>query len=130
VSGGLKVARIGEEDVPSLLLQRVARFQVGPDLDSDFLYAFLRSSAFTEAIRGHDYSLGVPHVSPRQVASVTMPAPPIAEQHEIVLQLRQRLTLIDRLARAISTQAESLEALPAAILSAAFDEPALAPAVG
>lgn len=45
ISSGIKVARVGEADLPALLLQRVGRFVLKQDeIDADFLYAFLQSS--------------------------------------------------------------------------------------
>ncbi len=120
VGGGIKVARIGKVDVPSLLLQRVARFSPGPLLDNDFLYAFLRSTRFSQAIGGHEQSLGVPHVSPRQVASIEMPAAPVRQQREIAAGLRERLARIDQIADGVDTQRRAVEALPMALLRRAF----------
>ncbi len=55
ISIGIKVARVSAIDLPALLLQRVGRFLLEPGLiDHDFLYAFLQSSYFIQAISGHD----------------------------------------------------------------------------
>jgi restriction endonuclease S subunit len=65
VSNGLKVARITKQDVPSLLLQRVGRFQLRNAIDASYLFGFLNSPNFIKQITGHDHSLGVPHISPK-----------------------------------------------------------------
>ena len=72
VSTGLKVAKLTEADVPSLLLQRVARLIPSSSVDSDYLFAFLLTSQFEESVSGHDQSLAVPHLSPRQVGAIML----------------------------------------------------------
>jgi len=120
VAAGIKVARLTAADVPSLLLQRVARFIVGPDVDADYLYHFLLTRQFTSAISAHDHSLGVPHVSPRQVGSVVLPLPSLVIQRRIASQLRERLAAIDAGRAALESEREAIEGLTAALLRRAF----------
>jgi type I restriction enzyme S subunit len=101
ISTGLKLAVVQGCDLPCLLLQRVAR--LSPDanrLSSAFMLLWLRSDNFVKAI-DPGRSNGVPHISTKQVASLTINLPPLAEQARIVTrvtelrsicaQLRQRL---------------------------------------
>lgn len=121
ISSGIKVARVGAADVPSLLLQRVGRFLLKPEkIDGEFLHAFLQSSLFIEAITGHDQSLGVPHISPGQVESVEMPLVPLDEQRRIVARLRAQLAEADAVAQAASVQLAEIERLPQRLLARAF----------
>jgi len=120
VAAGLKVARLVEADVPSLLLQRVATFRLGDSLDPGYLYAFLRTSVFMDAISGHEQSLGVPHVSPRQVAAVRLPVPTLAKQRDIVRALEGELSLASSVAGGLVQQAADIGRLPAALLRSAF----------
>jgi type I restriction enzyme S subunit len=121
ISSGIKVARVGEADLPSLLLQRVGRFLLKPQaIDADFLYAFLQSTRFIEAISGHDQSLGVPHISPSQVESVEIPLLPLDEQRHIVTRLKVQLAEADALRSALELQQNELDALPQRILTQAF----------
>lgn len=122
ISSGIKVARVGEADLPALLLQRVGRFVLKPnEIDADFLYAFLQSSRFIDAISGHDQSLGVPHISPGQVESVEIPRLPLDDQHRIVTALKQQLAEADALRAALEQQLRDLDALPQRILAQAFE---------
>lgn len=123
ISSGIKVARVGEADLPSLLLQRVGRFLLKPEtIDADFLYAFLKSSRFIDAISGHDQSLGVPHISPGQVESVEMPWLSLDEQRRIVAHLKAQLAEADALRAALAIQQRELDALPQRILAQAFQD--------
>lgn len=122
ISSGIKVARVGEADLPALLLQRVGRFVLKPDeIDADFLYAFLQSSRFIDAISGHDQSLGVPHISPGQVESVEIPLLPLDDQSRIVTTLKQQLAEADALRTALEQQLRDLDALPQRILAQVFN---------
>lgn len=122
ISSGIKVARVGAADLPALLLQRVGRFVLKPnEIDADFLYAFLQSSRFIDAISGHDQSLGVPHISPGQVESVEIPLLPLDDQRRIVAHLKQQLTEADALRAALENQQRDLDALPQRILAQAFN---------
>lgn len=120
VSGGLKVAMLTSKDVPALLLQRVGRFRIHKELDADFLFAFLQSSAFVAGITTHDFSLGVPHVSPSQVEAVLMPLPSVAEQHRIAVMLSERIAAVEGARRAADEELATINALPAALLRKAF----------
>jgi type I restriction enzyme S subunit len=121
VSKGIKVARISANDVPSLLLQRVGRFQLRDSVDPDYLYAFLNSTIFIAAITQHDQSLGVPHVSPAQVEAVEFPFPPLPEQKRIAAILKEQMEAVERSRQATLAQIEAAQALPAAYLRAVFN---------
>jgi type I restriction enzyme S subunit len=122
VAEGLKVARLAKGDVPSLLLQRVATFRLSDALDAGYLYAFLRTRAFADAISGHEQSLGVPHVSPTQVSAVVLPIPPIARQRDVVRALDDALCSVSSVSAAIEGQAAEIRRLPASLLRRAFSE--------
>jgi len=122
ISSGIKVARVRADDVPSLLLQRVGRFLLKPGvIDPGFLYAFLQSSRFIDAISGHDQSLGVPHISPGQVESVDLPLLSLHEQQRLVSRLQSQLTEADAIAQAAAAQLAEIERLPQRLLAQAFD---------
>ncbi len=122
ISSGIKVARVGAADLPSLLLQRVGRFLLKPGaIDPDFLYVFLQSSRFINAISGHDQSLGVPHISPGQVESVEAPLLPMNEQRCAVTNLKAQLAEVDAIAQAAHTQLAEIESLPQRLLAKAFE---------
>lgn len=121
VANGLKVARITPDDLPSLLNQRVARFRFDPaQLDADYLYAFLRSALFIDAIRGHDQSLGVPHISPAQVEAVKLPLPDLPTQRRLAADLGEKLAAAEGVIARCREELAAIEALPASLLRDAF----------
>lgn len=95
VAAGLKVAMVTPADLPALLVQRVARFQLSNEIDPSFLYAFLQSPLFINQISGHDQSLGVPHISPGQVGNVDIPLPSLPEQQRLAKIVKQQLNAVE-----------------------------------
>lgn len=53
-----------------------------------------------------------------------MCVPPIGERQHIAAELRERLSTIDAMSKAIDAEFEAIEALPAALLRRAFDDEA------
>jgi len=122
VANGLKVARVTSDDLPALLNQRVARFRTIPAcVERDYLYAFLRAPIFMSSIRGHDQSLGVPHISPTQVEYVQLPLPSIALQRHVVRDIAHRLKAAEGLISRCREELAAIDALPASLLRAAFN---------
>jgi type I restriction enzyme S subunit len=120
VSGGLKVARVSSADLPALLLQRVGRFQLKESIQADYLYHFLHTQDFIGEITAHDQSLGVPHVSPKQVEQVQLPVPSMAEQCTIAARIEAELGDASALAAHLSARLTALDHLPSALLREAF----------
>ena len=97
ITTGLKVARISEDDLPSLLLQRVGRFQFkNNELLPDYLYVWLKSPCFIETI-DPGRSNGVPHISSKEVENIPFEVFSIEEQKRIVAKVQQLMALCDEL---------------------------------
>jgi len=80
IQGGLKIARVSDTNLPSLLLQRVARvFIKNDDLLMDYFYLWLQSSAFISNI-DPGRSKGVPHISTKQIKAIPFYCPSKDEQ--------------------------------------------------
>ena len=120
VSNGLKVSRLSDSDLPCLLLQRVGRFCVNDNIDRDYLYTFLNSPSFIDEITEHDQSLGVPHVSPKQVEGISIPVPSRARQLEVAREMMRRKTTAERLVVIHEEELTAINSLPAALLRMAY----------
>lgn len=121
ISSGIKVARVGENDVPSLLVQRVGRLRIDESqIDADYLYAFLQSPRFIAEVSGHEKSIGVPHVSPSQVEAVALWLPELDEQHQIAARLKAQLAEVETARKAAKVQLSDTRLLRARMLKAFF----------
>lgn len=84
IASGLKRAVVQDSDLPSLLVQRVARLRAKPGTDQGFIRVLVESKDFTDHILSVQTGTTVPHVSGRQILSFSVPKlPPIAEQRAI-----------------------------------------------
>ena len=88
IEAGLKYSVVREEDVPSLLVQRVARLRTKSDsLDQGFLGLLIGSAAFTNYVIGVQTGSAVPHISGRQIGDFEFVLPPIEVQRAIAATL-------------------------------------------
>lgn len=98
IPAGLKWARIGEADVPALLVQRVARLRARTDvLGQRYLGCLISSSAFTEHVLRVQTGNTVPHISGTQIGSFRVPLPPLDEQDRVATVLDRFDALVNDL---------------------------------
>ncbi len=117
ISTGLKVARIQSDDLPCLLLQRVARpVPLHGNVDLDYFLLWLNSPAFIDSI-DPGRSNGVPHISTRQVEKLCFHLPTLDEQRLIVAQVNQLLALVDDLEQQLIESQDKAEQLMEAVVA-------------
>ena len=117
ISTGLKIAILGEQDLPSLLVQRVGRVRAELlKINPLFLFNWFNSSLFIDRI-APGRSNGVPHISTKEVEMLLFPLPPLAEQHRIVAKIDQLMALCDHLEQQIDAAASKQTALLSAVMA-------------
>ena len=97
ISGGIRVSRVGRGDLPSLLLQRVARIRALSAFEQKYLFYLLTGPGIVHHLTPIFTGVSVPHVSPDQLCSFPIPRPPLDEQQRIVAHLDMRCSQIDSL---------------------------------
>ena len=105
ISTGTKVAWVRADDLPSLLLQRVGRFCIDKKrLLPEYLFLWLTSPDFeTQMTPGR--SLGVPHISSKEVEAALIHIPPLTEQRRIVAKVDELMALCDQLEASLAAAA-------------------------
>jgi len=83
VKAGLKASIITDKDIPSLLVQRVARLRTKKSLYSKLLPILIRSHKFEQYVKGVQTETAVPHISPSQIKNFPVLLPPLPEQKAI-----------------------------------------------
>jgi type I restriction enzyme S subunit len=83
IAAGLRYARLRPEDVPSLLVQRVACIRPFPALDERFLAYLIGSPAFTAHVLGVQTGTAVPHISGKQILDFEFALPPLRDQQAV-----------------------------------------------
>jgi len=128
IEAGLKYARIGAADTPSLLVQRVSRLRAKSQLDQGFLFYLIGSQGFTDHVLAIQTGTAVPHISGKQILSFEFPLLDLPEQRAIAAVLGSLDNKIEQNRRT----GRKLEELARAVFKAWFVdfEPVKAKAAG
>lgn len=116
ITAGLKFARVRKSDLPSLLVQRVARLRPKTGVDADYLHSVIASADFTQHIQTITTGTAVPHISGKQIQEYKFKLPDIDTQRSIGSLL---IALDDRIALLRETNS-TLEAIAQALFKSWF----------
>lgn len=119
ISEGIRVAKVTENDLPCLLLQRVALLKTGDHLDGNYLFGLLSSEMFVAHFSPDTTGVSVPHISPEQINNFVIPVPPIAEQQAIVTLVRIETEKFNTLTAEAQRAIDLLQERRTALISAA-----------
>jgi len=72
---GLKCSVISENDLPCLLVQRVARLRSSKEVSQQYLAQVTQTESFTSYLLGNKTETAVPHISPNDLKSYAFLAP-------------------------------------------------------
>lgn len=116
IEAGLKYSKIRPSDVPSLLVQRVARLRAKNGLAPSYLSLIIGSSAFTDYILNVQTGTTVPHISAGQIADFRFNLPSVSVQLENASVIESIDDRIDNLRQTNAT----LEAIAQALFKSWF----------
>lgn len=120
VKAGLKYAVLDKADVPSLLVQRVARLRCREQLDNRFLVHLIGSPKFTRYVLGIQTGLSVPHISGKQISDFAFRKPGMSEQRKIGTAIDELASNVVALEDAYREKLTGLADLKQSILQKAF----------
>jgi len=80
---GKNYALVDENDLPMLLVQRVARLRAKNGLNKKYLFYFIGSNHFVRYVDKVNTSSGIAHISSNQINDFRIPWAPVQEQQEI-----------------------------------------------
>lgn len=83
VSAGLKVAEVTQDDLPCLLVQRVARIRARTTLEQTLLRQYFSGHRFEQYVKSVQTATAVPHISPNDIKEFPFLLPPLFEQKKI-----------------------------------------------
>lgn len=119
VGTGMRVAVITEGDVPSLLVQRVARLRAKDGADVDYVRFALQSEAFVAYFEPIVTGVSVPHISPEQILAFRLPLPTLPVQRELSGKLREREQQVKMISARLTRQIDLLREHRQALITAA-----------
>jgi type I restriction enzyme S subunit len=109
INAGLKMAIIKDNDLPCLLLQRVLK--ITPVLGiGKFVYKFLNSDYFIKFLNP-GRSIGIPHISHKDIGKILIPVPPVEVQERMVRKLDELMTFCNDLEKSIQESQQYNEQL-------------------
>lgn len=111
IAAGAKVAQVQATDLPSLLVQRVARLRAREALDQNYMYQLLSGRGFESYVRSAKTETVVPHISPHQIRAFSIPLPPLPEQRRIAEILRTWDEAIERSETLVLAETTAFDAL-------------------
>lgn len=112
VGGGLKLAWIKDQDLPSLLVQRVTRIRgINDKTRTNFLRYVLSTPDFLAHIDRITTGANIPHISSKDIASFTFQLPELGVQDRIVDFIAAYDDLIENNQRRIALLEESARLL-------------------
>ncbi|MHA6310052.1 restriction endonuclease subunit S [Pantoea sp. S-LA4] len=120
ISSGLKLARAKKNDIPCVLVQRVARFKEFNGLLPDYLYLLLKDLAFINYIQPNQTGSDIPHISGKQILNFNCHIPPLSEQREIVRRVEQLFAYADTIEKQVNNALARVNNLTQSILAKAF----------
>ncbi len=118
----LKVACLTESDVPSILYQRVGRFDLYSNLLRRWLYTYIKSQEFSEWLYNQIKGVNIPFVNQTKVYTHLMPIPPLAEQKAIVTKVEKLLATCEQLENQVKANQVRAKELMQAVLKEAFTQ--------
>jgi type I restriction enzyme, S subunit len=102
IEAGLKYAWVTRQDLPCLLVQRVARLRGTSELRTRFLRYIIGSPEFTSHVQSITTGVNVPHISGRDISRFRFCLPPTHAQDQVVSILSAYDDLIENNARRIA----------------------------
>jgi type I restriction enzyme S subunit len=120
ISTGLKWAVVKKSDLPALLLQRVSVLRPKENvLDPGFLRLWVQSPHLVEMINP-GRSIGVPHISTKELAELTIAFPSIEKQICLARQVEEQLMRLDASLASAEVIEKNALALRRSLLHSAF----------
>lgn len=116
-----RVGIVQEEHLPAVLNQRVARITVScRSADRDFVFRFLSSCAFRESLQEAGHGAAQQNVSAKEIESITLHMPALAEQRQIAERLDLFAAETQRLTAIYQQKITALDNLKKSLLHHAF----------
>ncbi|MEY8198736.1 MAG: restriction endonuclease subunit S, partial [Colwellia sp.] len=93
---GRNFAAINKDDLPCLLVQRVARLRAEGNLDGKYLYHLIASDSWLDYVDVVKTNSGIPHISNGDIKFFSVPFHPLAQQQKIAKILSTVDNLIEK----------------------------------
>ena len=128
IKSGLKISKITENELPSLLVQRTAAIRTTRKILSEYLYYALQEESFSKYLVDQQTGAGVPHISGKQILNFEVGIPLSPSTRSEDLELRSIVKELDSLSEKVKAlcaiyenQIADCEELKKSLLAKAFE---------
>ncbi|KYC51532.1 MAG: Type-1 restriction enzyme MjaXIP specificity protein [Candidatus Methanofastidiosum methylothiophilum] len=121
LNGELKIGMVKEKDLPSILYQRVGRFDLFYKEIKDYIYFYCHSPFFINKLKNSLQGVDQPFINKPRLLEITVPLPPLEEQNIIVERIEQLFSLADYIEETVNSKLEQSKTLRQSILKKAFE---------
>ena len=127
--GDIVISRAGSVGLSALIgpcpeavfASYLIRFRLVGEGNSNYVYSFLHSSEYWEQISQEAAGIALQNVNAKKLALVSLPLPPLAEQHRIVAEIEKQLTRLDTSVAALRRARANLKRYRASVLKDACE---------
>ncbi|EOC5257853.1 restriction endonuclease subunit S [Enterobacter asburiae] len=119
ISSGARVSEIKEQDLPCLLLQRVARIRANIESYQPFIKLCLSSNEFREYAEIDLTGVSVPHISPEQISNFYVRDIPFDDQVYLAKKALEKIEKIEITQEMVEQTIQILQERRTALISAA-----------
>ncbi len=121
LDGVLKVGKLHEQDTPSILYQRVGRFDFYFPSFNSYLYLYFRSPRFVDLLKHSLQGVDQPFINKPQLMKIPVPIAPSNEQGRIVAKVEELLSFLAAGVGSLRVVQAQLKRYRQAVLKAAFE---------
>ena len=117
-----RITRVPEEFEPGVINQALLRVRINDEvIDHRYFLRLFRSLAFQKRLFDSSTGSAIPNVKGvKELKSLPIPLPPLAEQHRIVAEVERRLSVIEELEAVVTANLQRAIRLRQSILQRAF----------
>lgn len=97
------------------------RFRIKPSINKQYVYYYLKSPAYWQAIGASQAGIAVPNVNARKLERVQIPVAPEPQQDRIVAEIEKQFSRLDEAVANLKRVKANLKRYKAAVLKAAVE---------
>jgi restriction endonuclease S subunit len=116
---GRNYALVRKDDLPLLLVQRVARLRTRNEVEPAFLFRCIAGPRFHSHVDFSRTDPAIPHITLKDIELFPVPVPPLAEQKAILRYVDSNAARLSALVAAVQAAIDRLSELRTALISAA-----------
>src|SRR3989339_542203 len=117
----LKIAILESKDVPSILYQRVGRFEFIKPINKKYFFYYMRSPFLLQDLEKTLQGVNIPFINKSKLMKFRFPICSTENQERIVNEIETRFSIIDKLEQTIDSSLLKTEQLRKSILKSAFE---------